>query len=165
MLSEEDRRRIEAEELAALQVGEAAQQRAQRRLAEAAYRREVRAALRPRPVWWPLRWALPFVPVVALAVWLALRPATPLPGTDVAGGISAAGLLTRCRAPLAAALGQVPEALHLPTATEAATQMAASPDGRTWNGRVPGPGGAPVDLVCTYTAADDSVSVTVLEEP
>ncbi|PNY80821.1 hypothetical protein [Deinococcus koreensis] len=166
MLSQDERRRIEAEELAAVQARQAEEQLAQQRLAAHAYRQEVRAALRPRPFWWPVRWALPFVPVAALAVVLAGRAAPPPAALDDAtGGITSAELVSRCREAVSAALPWPEADLSFPTLREAAGGISANADGKRWDAQVGRPDGTQTDFTCTFTAADGSAHVDILEAP
>lgn len=155
-------RRIEAEELALARAREVARQRARTRLSAYAYRREVRAALRPRPGWWPVRWALPFVPL-ALVVVLWAQP-DPAPLTDDAlGGIRTSDLLERCQAGFRAGPS---EELRFPSPREAAAQVSSSADGKRWEGFYTQPDGTRREFTCSYTAADGSLRAEALgEEP
>ena len=165
MLNEDERRRIEAEELAAAQARQEEIRLAQQRLAAHAYRQEVRASLRPRPLWWPFRWALPFVPVAALAVGLALRPAPVPVADDATGGITNAALVSHCREAVSAALPWPEAQLDFPTVQDAAGGISASADGKRWDASVGRPDGTPTDFTCTFTAADGRVGVDILEAP
>ncbi|BDP40596.1 hypothetical protein DAETH_05650 [Deinococcus aetherius] len=161
MLSDEERRRIETEELAAARALEEREERARHQLARHAYRREVRAALRPpkSPWWLPVRWALPFLPVIAAVVFLRPVPAV---NDDTTGGISNSALMDRCRAEVGARLGQAD--LRYPEGREAAGQFSASADGKRWDGWVSWPGHGPTDFSCSFTAADGTVQVELIQE-
>lgn len=166
MLSEEERRRIEAEEVSALQARQAASVQTRQDLAALAYRREVRAALSPRPAWWPVRWAVPFMPVIVIAVVLALRPATPTQVLDDAlGGITTADLVSRCRVAVAAKVPWPADELRFPALTDAAAGITATADGKRWDGQLGRPDGRLLDFTCTYSPADDHVGVDLLEAP
>ncbi|GHF44792.1 hypothetical protein HNQ07_002178 [Deinococcus metalli] len=166
MLSEEERRRIEAEEVAAAQARAAAQDAARHRLAALAYRREVRAALGPRPRWWAVRWALPFVPVVALVAWLAVRPAAaPAMPNDAPGGTGAADLVARCQTSVSAALLLPVADLRFPAVADAAQGISEGADGTRWNAAVTRPDGRMLDFTCVYSPADDRIRVDVLDDP
>lgn len=161
-LSEAQRRQIEAEELALAQA--AAEQAAfqNRRRAAQLYRQEVREALRPRQWWWPVRWLLPFLPLIAgVAVYFG-RP-QPQPVTDNTwGGISDSGLMERCRAEVSAQMyGHEPD-LRFPTPQEAASQFSANADGKRWDGWAERPDGSHLDFACNFAAADGSVQAEVI---
>lgn len=165
-LSEEEMRRIEAEELAALKAVQEREAQAQRRMAAHAYREEVRAALRPRPLWWPLRWLLPFLPVIAVALWLALRPAPLTVQDNTWGGISDSALMNRCETAVTARLQLQPDGLAFPNLQDSAGQFTASPDGKRWDGWAVRPQNTAktIDFSCTYTAADQSLQVELIQE-
>lgn len=159
MLTDEEMRRIEAEELAALEAARARNTSAVRRLAAHAYRQEVRAALRPRPFWWPARWALALLPLVVLGVWAALRPAPA--ADDAAGGIGTAELLERCGQEIAAQL-QRPD-VGFPSRQEAASQVSASADGKRWDGWAEA-AGQRVDFSCAFSPAEGTLHVQLIPE-
>lgn len=159
MLSEEEMRRIEAEELAAARAVAEAEERARHRLAEHAYRREVRTALRPRPWWFAVRWLLPFVPVVAGVA--LLRPA-PTPTDDTSGGIATSALMERCQDEVRRQLAR--EDLTFPDPGEAAGQFSADADGKRWNGWAQAGSGPRTDFSCAFTAADGSVEATLIQQ-
>ena len=48
---------------------------------------------------------------------------------------------------------------------DAAGGISASADGKRWDASVGRPDGTPTDFTCTYTAADGSVGVDILEAP
>lgn len=161
MLSDEEMRRIEAEELAAARALQERRERARRHLALHAYRREVRATLRPQrsPWWLPVRWVLPFLPVIAAVLFL--RPA-PAVKDDTAGGISTSALMARCRTEVGAQLGQAD--LRFPRAREAVGQVSANADGKRWDGWVMRPGDTRTEFSCSFTPADGSVQVELIQE-
>lgn len=159
MLSDEEMRRIEAEELAAAGARQERGDRARHGLALHAYRQEVRAALRPRPWWWPLRWLLPALPVVVAAFLLRPAPAAP---DDASGGITTSALTERCRAEVGSRLARGD--LGFPGPREAAGQVSANADGKRWDGWVEVPGDARTDFSCQFTAADGSVEAELIQE-
>ncbi|GAA5513529.1 hypothetical protein Dcar01_02268 [Deinococcus carri] len=165
MLSDEEMRRIEEEELAAARALEAQQERARHQLALHAYRQEVRAVLRPqRAAWRSGLWLLPLL-AAALAT-LLLRPA-PAVNDDTSGGIATSTLVDRCRTEVAAGLAGrsgSPVDLRFPSLREAAGQMSANADGKRWDGWVALPGAARTDFSCLFTAADGSVQAELLQE-
>ena len=159
MLSEEEMRRIEAEELAVARTRQEAEERARHRLAEHAYRQEVRTALRPRPWWFPVRWLLPFVPVLAGVALLRPAPAAP---DDTSGGIADSALMERCQAEVRSQLAG--EDLAFPDVREAAGQFSADADGKRWNGWTQAPDRPRTDFSCSFTAADGSVEAMLIQE-
>lgn len=164
MLSDEERRRIETEELAAAGAAQAGVDRARRRLAALSYRREVRAALRPRPFWWPVRWALLLGPVALGVLWAAQFQAQPALADDAAGGVRNADLTSRCQAEVERQLLAAPGTLRFPPLREAGEQMTANADGKRWDGWAEASGRVRTDFSCTYTAADGSVLAELLGE-
>ena len=160
MLSDEEMRRIEAEEVAAARALQEQEERARHRLALHSYRREVRVALRPRAWWWPVRWLLPFIPVLAGA-GLFLRPAPAVPD-DTSGGVANSALMERCRAEVGTRLGQ--EGLRFPEPREAVGQFSANTDGKRWDGWVGTPDGTRTDFSCSFTVADGSVALELIQE-
>ncbi|MFC4639246.1 hypothetical protein [Deinococcus hohokamensis] len=161
MLTEDEMRRIEAEELAALDAARTRTASARRRLAEAAYRQEVRAALRPRPFWWPARWALVLLPAALLGVWATLRPAALPDADDPAGGIGTAALLTRCEQEVAAHLE--PTVPRFPSRQDAARQVSASADGKRWDGWAEA-GAEHWDFSCTFSPAEGTLHAQLFPE-
>ncbi|WP_019586435.1 hypothetical protein [Deinococcus apachensis] len=159
MLSDEERRRIETEELAAARARQDREKRARHQLALHAYRQEIRAGLRPQAWWWPLRWLLPLVPI--LVAVLLLRPASAVPD-DTSGGIANSALMERCKAEVGARLGQA--GLRFPNAREAAGQFSSNMDGKRWDSWVALPGGTRTDFSCSFTAADGSVEAELIQE-
>lgn len=159
MLSDGERRRIEAEELAAARALQEREERARHQLALHAYRQEIRAGLRPRAWWGPLRWLPPFVPVLLALLFLRPAPAAP---DDTSGGIANSALMDRCRAEVSARLGQA--GLRFPNAREAAGQFSANADGKRWDGWVALPDGTRTDFSCSFTAADGSVEAELIQE-
>ncbi|EYB68656.1 hypothetical protein DEIPH_ctg018orf0051 [Deinococcus phoenicis] len=161
MLSDEEMRRIEEEELAAARALQVQQERARHQLALHAYRQEVRSVLQPpkAPWWRPGLWLLPVL--VVLAGVILLRP-SPAGSDDASGGITASALMDRCQAEVGAQLG-LPE-LRFPSPREAAGQMSANADGKRWDGWVTAQDRTRTDFSCRFTAADSSVQVELLEE-
>ncbi|GMA14657.1 hypothetical protein E5F05_19315 [Deinococcus metallilatus] len=161
MLSDEEMRRIEEEELAVARARQAEEERARHQLALHAYREEVRAVLLPQkaPGWRPALWLLPLLAV--LAGVLLLRPA-PAGSDDTSGGIATSALLDRCREEVGTRLGQ--PGLRFPGPREAAGQISANADGKRWDGWVATPGNSRTDFSCSFTAADQSVQVELIQE-
>lgn len=179
MLSNEDRQRIEAEEVAAAEA--LAHSAAQLRHQEAvqAYRQEVRAQLRPKPTpwWWSLRWVLPAVPIIAATLLLFpdLVPHT-APADDTAGGIASSALMNRCQAEVSGQLlqgeqgqgaeysGTTPSSddLSFPSWQEASEQFSANADGKRWDGWVR-QGNTRTDFSCSFTLADQSVVAQLIQ--
>ena len=162
MLSEDDRRRIEAEEVQAAQAeaGRAAALRRER--LAGTYRREVREALRPRPWWWPARWAFLFVPLGA-AAGLWLRPQVP-PADDALGGVRTSALVEQCSEEVARLTYGREADLRFPSPREVGDSVQADADGKRWEGWASRPDGSRLTFACTYTAADRSVRADLLEE-
>lgn len=113
-----------------------------------------------------MRWALPFVPVIALLAWQAVRPppAPALPD-DAWGGIGSAALVARCRTSVSAALLLPAADLGFPPMQDAAAGISANADGKRWDAAVTRPDGRMLDFTCSYSPADDRVRVDLLEEP
>lgn len=160
-MTEEEMRRIEAEELAALKAVQEREAEAERTLAAQQYRQEIRAALRPRPFWWPVRWVLPFIPVIGLVLFFTLRPAPPAVQDNTWGGISDSKLMEWCEAEVTARLPM--QTLHFPSLADAAGQFTASPDGKRWDGWTQSVSGKR-DFSCTFTAAEGSLQVELMQE-
>ncbi|AWT36582.1 hypothetical protein GCM10008956_18510 [Deinococcus arenae] len=165
MLSPDERREIEAQEARAAAQDRAARlDRARQRTADA-YRREVRARLRPGTFAASLRWALPLALLAALlSLWVLSRP-EPVVTDDALGGVTLGDFRDRCQAALADTLQVSPQAITLPDLRGLAQDVLSSPDGRRWTGTVQVAGRAAQDVTCTYTAADDTTAALSLEEP
>ena len=163
-LSETERRQIEAEELAHAQEKQAQEARFLREQAALTYRQEVREALQPRPAWWPWRWTLPVLPLLAgLAYYLAIPKSAPV--TDNTwGGISDSELMERCRGEISAQTYAREPDLRFPTPQQAANQFSASPDGKRWDGWAERPDGTRLDFSCNFTAVTGNVNAELIQE-
>lgn len=158
MLSHEEMRRIEREEVEAARALQEQRERERRGRALHAYRQEVRTSLRRRPSPW---WLLPLIGgAVGLAMALALR--SPAPPDDTSGGISNSALMERCRQEVGARLG--PGELRFPGARQAAGQFSAGVEGKRWDGWAQVPGGPRTEFGCSFTPADGSVHVELFQE-
>ncbi|MDB5044217.1 MAG: hypothetical protein JWQ08_267 [Deinococcus sp.] len=171
MLSNEDRQRIEAEEVAAAEALAQSTARVHHQKAVQAYREEVRAQLRPRPApwWWSLRWALPALPVIAVTFLLFPNlVSNKAPTDDTAGGIANSALMNRCQAEISGQLLQSGSTVQLssdlafPSWQEAAEQFSANADGKRWDGWVR-QGSARTDFSCSFTLADQSVIAQLIQ--
>jgi hypothetical protein len=171
MLSNEERQRIEAEEVAAAEALAHSASHLRHQEAVQAYRQEVRAQLRPRPApwWWSLRWALPAVPVVAATFLLFPNlVSNKAPTDDTAGGIANSALMNRCQAEVSGQLWQsentapLPGELTFPSWQEASGQFSANADGKRWDGWVR-QGSARTDFSCSFTLADQSVVAQLIQ--
>ncbi|MFB9993391.1 hypothetical protein ACFFLM_15590 [Deinococcus oregonensis] len=171
MLSNEDRQRIEAEEVAAAQALAHSTARVRHQKAVQAYREEVRAQLqsRPTPWWWSVRWALPAVPIIAATFLLYPNLVTnEAPTDDTAGGIANSALMNRCQAEVSGQLSLLPDAaqpageLSFPNWQEASGQFSANADGKRWDGWVR-QGGTRTDFSCSFTLADQSVLAQLIQ--
>lgn len=167
-LSEQERRQIEAEELKLAQATQQKRALEQREQAALNYRQEVRAALhselRPRPRWWPLRWLLPVLPLLAGVAYYFSTP-KPVPVTDNTwGGISDSDLMERCRGEISRQTYAREPDLRFPAPQEAQGQFSASPDGKRWDGWAARPDGTKLEFACSYTAADHSVTAEPIQE-
>lgn len=180
MLSREERRQIQKEEVAAAQAVLARRQEQKRRGARWAYRREVRAALNPRVRTGVA--ALLTGLVLAGLTAAVLRRADTTPD-DTSGGVASSVLMARCEEALRTqvalrtqATGNAGE-LRFPDGQDAALQITASPDGKRWdgsfsqeepadqNGSASGRGmGAPAttDFSCIFTVATGEISTELI---
>ncbi|THF70695.1 hypothetical protein E7T06_06030 [Deinococcus sp. Arct2-2] len=165
MLSNEERQRIEAEEVAAAEALAHSTSQVRHQEAVQAYRQEVRAQLRPRPApwWWSLRWALAAVPVVAATLLLFpnLLPSDRATD-DTAGGIANSALMNRCQAEVSGQLLQIQSDLAFPSWQEASGQFSANADGKRWDGWVR-QGDTRTDFSCSFTLADQSVIAQLIQ--
>lgn len=175
MLSEEERRQIQLEEVATARAALAQRQELQRRSARQRYRREVRAALYPRA---RLALAAGCTLVLVGGVAVSLLRSAPHPRDDTSGGVATSRLMERCEADLQAKVGGA--VLHFPALGQTDGQISASPDGKRWDGfftqdtgnRDAGTqdtgtqqgGGPPVqtDFSCVYTLATDEIGTELI---
>lgn len=163
-LDEAQRRRIEAEELAQAQAEQARQAEMRTLLAAQQYRQEVRQALRPRPAWWPLRWLLPGLLVLAAAVsYLAVPRPSPV-ADNTWGGISDSGLMERCRGEVSRQTYGREADLRFPAPQEAQSQFSADADGKRWDGWAQRPDGSRLEFSCSFTAATGTVNAELIQE-
>jgi hypothetical protein len=157
MLTDDERRQIEVEEVTAARAELTRTQDLQRQLARAAYRREVRSLLRPGR---RLLVAGACTLLLAGGLLLALWPRSPEAPDDTSGGIATSELMTRCEAQVRA---QVPQdQLDFPPQREADAQITASPEGKRWDGAFTRPGRAGSDFSCEYTIATDQISAQII---
>ena len=163
-LSETERRRIETEELARARTEQEQLAEYQREQAALTYRQEVREALQTRPAWWPWRWALPVLPLLAgLASYFAIPKPAPV-ADNTWGGISDSQLMERCRGEISAQTYAREPDLRFPTPQQAVNQFSASPDGKRWDGWAQRPDGTRLDFSCNFTAAMNSVNAELIQE-
>jgi hypothetical protein len=157
MLTDDERRQIEVEEVAAARAELARTHDLKRQLAQATYRREVRSLLRPGR-----RLLVAGVCTLLLAggLLLALWPRTPEAPDDTSGGLATSELMTRCEAQVRSQFPQ--DQLDFPPQHEADAQITASPDGKRWDGAFTRPGRAGSDFSCVYTIATDQISVQII---
>jgi hypothetical protein len=157
MLTDDERRQIEVEEIAAARAELARTQDLKRQLASAAYRREVRSLLRPgRRLLLAGGCTLALVGGLLLALW----PRTPEVPDDTSGGIATSELMTRCEAQVR---GQFPQdQLDFPPQRDAADQITSSPDGKRWDGAFRRPDRSGSEFSCVYTIATDQISTQTI---
>lgn len=159
MLTEEEKRRIRDEEEAAARALRREEERAARERAAAAYRAEVRAALRPFPSGRATRLLWPLVgTVLVVGALLTLPRPRPEAPDDAEGGVTTAFLAELCEADVNGRLNFAPLSFSDPREPDAVTSSA---DGKRWNGWVDGAGGR-VDFSCEYTPATDSVHTELI---
>ena len=170
MLSEEDRRQIQLEEVATARAVLAQRQELQRRSAQQRYRHEVRAALNPRT---RLVVAAGCTLVLVGGVAVSLLRTAPHPQDDTSGGVATSRLMERCEADLQAKVGQL--VLHFPALGETDGQISASPDGKRWDGSFTRDAGnrdggteqgsgpsVQTDFSCVYTLATDEIGTELI---
>lgn len=163
-LSEAERRQIEAEELALARATQQFGAEQQRLQAANAYRQEVRAALKPRPWWWVLRWLLPVLPLAAGLTYYFAIPHAPPVLDNTWGGISDSQLMERCRGEISSQTYEREPDLRFPTPQEAATQFSANADGKRWDGWAARPDGSRLAFACNFTTATGTVNAELIEE-
>jgi hypothetical protein len=168
MLTEEERRQIQAEELAAVRAAQALRQEGRREVARQAYRREVRSVLNPRA---RLMVAALCTLLLLAGVLVAIRSSRPdVPGRDdTSGGIATSALMQRCQTELEGKIGQSQlnqGQLHFPAQEQADAQITASPDGKRWDGsflqNASGAEATQTDFSCIYTTATDEISTELI---